>query len=684
MTPHARRRARYHLRFQLRPGDDIAERAGNLTKVCQENEVAEVVLLIGAEEAYTGHLAAEQELSWYETVAQAREVLSAGGVDVSLNPWVTVGHADRGRRDRLGFAPMVSPTGKPAAAQASFACPTWRSWLYAHYGRFAQLGFRVLWVEDDFRFHNHAPLDWGGGFEPLMMERLSRLAGQEVTRDEVVAAVTRPGPPHPWRALLQQVWHTAQLEVAEGLAQAVREHSAGRSQLGLMSSNPSAHSVEGRDWDALFNALSIERRVTQRPHFAPYSDAPARSLSAALWSLEAQRVLRPPHVACEPEIENWPHTAWSKSDTQTWSEMVTAQLCGSDALLLNVHPSSAERAEQFPRVDALLRRSRPALDWFAARRTEQAVPIGVGLPWRPDTAAHLTTVEGTLQELAADPTATADYLLGYGVPVTAGPSPVQALFGRCTDAFSDDELHTMLRGGLLLDGEAALRLTDRGFADLIGVRATQLCARDEQARPGPYAVEQVTAEATTDAGAYLSVDVQPALARLESQPDAHVVTQILTPEGHAWGVGRCHFVNALGGRVAVLAATAPAQLARSDKGQRLLHATVRFLEGDRPGLPLVHGAPHLIPHAARTGDILRLAVANGSADHSHPLIDLPATPDTMRATLLAPLADPAPATTTEVDGLRRLEPALPHRGWAVLEWRAVPGRSPLTTPSTLS
>lgn len=679
MTPRARR-ARYHLRFQLRPGDDIADRAANLAKVCQENEVAEVVLLIGAEEAYTGHLAGAEEHSWYETAAQAHAVLTTAGVDVSLNPWVTVGHADRGRTDRLGFAPMVSPTGQPAAAQASFACPTWRSWLYAHYGRFARLGFRVLWVEDDFRFHNHAPLDWGGGFEPLMMERLSHLVGEEVTREEVVAAVTRPGPPHPWRALLQQVWHTAQLQVAEGLAQSVREHSAGRSQLGLMSSVPADHSVEGRDWSGLFTALSIGRQATQRPHFAPYSDTPARALSRGLWSLEAQRVLRPPQVACEPEIENWPHTAWSKSDTQTWSELVTAQLSGADALLLNVHPSSAERAERFPRVDALLRRSRPALDWLAGRRTEQAVPVGVGLPWRPDTAAHLVTVEGTLRELVADPSATADYLLGYGVPVTAGPSPVQALFGRGVDAFGDDELRDMLRGGLLLDGVAARRLTERGCADLIGVHATRICARDEPARPGPYAVERVPDEAATDAGAYLSVDVQPALARLSPQPGAQVVTEIRTPDGRAWGAGRSHFVNALGGRVAVLAATAPAELARSDQGQRLLHATVRFLEGDRPGLPLVHGGPHLVPHAARTGDILRLAVANGSADPAHPRIDLPSGPDTVRATLLAPLADPAPATTTEADGTLELRSAVPHRGWAVLEWRAAPGRSPLTSP----
>ncbi|MFI6937671.1 hypothetical protein ACIBI4_00245 [Streptomyces sp. NPDC050418] len=674
--------ARYHVRFQLRPGDDLADRAAGLAKMCFENDVAEVVLLLGAEEAYTGHLAGAEQERWYAATAQAHDVLTGSGISVSLNPWVTVGHADRGRANRLGFAPMVSPTGQVAAAQASFACPVWRDWLYSHYGRFARLGFRVLWIEDDFRFHNHAPLDWGGGFEPLMMERLSRLAGEELVREEVVAAVTAPGRPHPWRALLQHVWRTAQLEVAEGLAEVVRENSAGRSQLGLMSSVPAAHSVEGRDWDALYGALSIGGRVTQRPHFAPYADTPARQLTASVWALEVQRSLRPGYVACEPEIENWPHTTWAKSDTQTWSEMVTAQLSGADALMLNVHPSSAGRAQEYPRIDRLLSRARPALDWVARLRPEQSASLGVGLPWRPDTASRLRTVEGSLGELEADPAATAEFLLGYGVPVTAEQGPVQALFGRAVDAFGDEELRAMLHGGLLLDGVSAHLLAERGFAGLLGIRAAQVHAREATVPPGPYATERILGD--TDEGAHLSVDVQPALARLEPAPGAEVVTDVLTPDGTYWGAGRCHYVNELGGRVAVLAATAPARLARSDRGQRLLHASVRFLEGGRSWLPLVDGAPHLIPHLSRTGDLIRLAIANGSADPAHPRIALPASPDAVRATLLAPLAAPAPAPTTQATGLLELEPALPHRGWLVLEWRTASGWSPVRSPSPLS
>ncbi|MFF2080129.1 hypothetical protein ACFVXG_35890 [Kitasatospora sp. NPDC058162] len=658
-------RARYHLRFQLHPTPDAAERTAELAAFCRESGVDEVVLLLGAEELYPGHPAGGAEDRLYDTATTAVGILRGAGLEVSLNPWVTAGHADRGRADRLGFAPMVGPDGTAATAQASLACPRFRSWITAHYARFAELGFRVLWLEDDFRYHNHAPLPWGGGFEPLMLERLAELAGEPVTRERAVAAVTAPGPPHPWRALLQQVWRTAQLEVAGHVAAAVAKASGGRSQLGLMSSEPGVHSVEGRDWPALFDALGIDGQASHRPHFARYSDAPGRELSFSVWMLEVQRALRPRHVRSEPEIENWPHTAWSKSDTQTWSELVTAQLAGSDAMFLNLHPMQSGAAGRFPRVAELLRRSRPALDLLAG----PAAPThGVSLPVRPDAAAHVRTRRGgDLADLAVDPGPAADHLLRYGVPVTAADAPVRVLFGQLAWAYEDAELRRMLAGGLLLDGTAAHILRARGFGGLLGVTVEEVVEREATCEPGPYALERVlTGEG---AGAYLSVNVQPALARLRPAAGAETWTEILTPDHRVWGAGRCVFTNELGGRIAVTAATAVELLPHDDDGQRLLHAAIRYLEGDRPTLPLVTGGPHLIPHLTRTADGWRLAVANGSADPAHPRVELPGNPARTDAVLLRPLAAPEPVEAAVTGRSVEVTEELPHRGWLLLDWQ---------------
>ncbi|MCX5442211.1 hypothetical protein [Streptomyces sp. NBC_00063] len=664
--------ARYHLRFQLPPRKDPAEAVAHATalaRACQEAGVDEVVLLLAAEEVFDGYLTGEAEDRWYETTATVSDVLRDAGLDVSLNPWVTTGHADRGRKDAHGFLPMVSPTGRTAAAQASFTCPDWREWLYAHYGRFAGLGFRVLWLEDDFRFHNHAPLDWGGGFEAPVLNRLADLAGRPVTRDEVVRAITEPGPPHPWRALLQQVWRTVQTEIAERLSEVVEEISSGRSRLGLMSSLPDVHSVEGRDWPALFQALAVQGRATHRPHFAPYSDSAPRSISGQMWLLESQRALRPAWVESEPEIENWPHTTWSKSDVQTWSEMTTAQLSGADALFLNVHPMQAGRPDRFRGTSQLLRRSRPALDWIAGRHTKEARTLGVGLPYRQDAAAHVRTRTGTLDELRTGPRGAADFLLRYGIPVTASKAPVQAVFGKLAWAFDDGEIREMLTGGLLLDGVAADVLTRRGFGDLLGVQVTEVVDREDAQAADPFSFEQITHHPDPDiVGTLLSVNTQPALARLRPGPEAVVWTHVLTPGEDVWGAGSCGYVNELGGRVAVLAATDPADLPRDDFGQRVIHAVVRFLEGQSPTLPLVSGGPHLIPHLSQQDGVTRLAMANGSFDPALPHVDIPTPPDAVSSIRLDPLKTPAPASVLHGEEGITAETELPHRAWLMLAW----------------
>jgi len=667
--------ARYHLRFQVHPSADVRTDAAALAKFCTSASVDEVVLLLYAEELYGGHAAGADEDTWFETAAEARAVLLEAGIEVSLNPWVTVGHADRGRRDTLGFAPMVSPSGQTATAQASFACPRWRGWVAAHYGRFAELGFRVLWLEDDFRYHNHNPLQWGGGFEPLMLRRFAELTGEQPTREQLVAAVTAPGPPHPWRAQLQQVWRTAQLEVARLLADTVAERSGGRSQLGLMSSWLDTTAVEGRDWPALFDALAIQGRASHRPHFAPYSDAPGRELSFSVWTLELQRALRPAGVACEPEVENWPHTSWSKADTQTWSEMVAAQLAGSDALLLNVHPMHAKRADRFPEIGDMLLRSRPALDWIADRQPRDLETDGVYVPFRQDAAAYVqapcpaSSPASGLDQLAVGPGPAADFLLRFGVPITARPAPVAVLFGQLARAVDAEEMRGLLAGGLLLDGVAASVLVERGLGALIGLREAPLVGREEETPSGPYAAEQLLeAEDPGAVGMLLSVNVQPALAHLEPVGEVRLWTRVVTAEGRDWGAGRFGFVNELGGRVAVLAATAVDELPCSDDGRRLLHAMVRFLEGPEPRLPLVSGGPHLIPHLSRVNGVRRLAVANGSADPAHLSVDFPLAPGVPHATLLTPLAEPRPVPPTVDAEQVTVGHELPHRGWLVLDW----------------
>jgi hypothetical protein len=672
MPTEKQQHPRYHLRYQILPGAHVAEEARLLAAFCGAHRIEEVALFLAAEEWNDGLLSAGAEDVWFETVRTAKTILEEAGLQTSLNPWMTVLHCARGRRfpaDRP-FRPTISPLGETSLASASFADPAWQDYVYRLYGRFAELGFRVIWVEDDFRFHNHSPLTWGGGFEPEILARFARLIGRAVTREEVVARMLQPGAPHPWRAPWMQTWRDLHLEVAGGLAMSVARHAPGQTRLGLMSSHPAVHSTEGRDWPRLFDALSIEGRVAHRPHFAGYAEEPGENLQRSIFMLDVQRRLRPADCEVAPEIENFPFTAWTKSDRLTWAQMALCLFQGSDALLLDLFPFSGNRPGDDPAIGELLDRSRPALRWIGEAGFKALATDGVGVPWKQDAQAHVRTAAGqSLFELDATFHDAAHWLLMYGVPVTAQRRPVNAVFGRLMWAFDDREALELLAGGLLLDGESAAILCERGLARHLGVNFRGWAGREE----ADYAVETIVSDATgARPGLHLNANLAGRTARFDPADGAAEWTTLVNPKRERFGAGWIAFKNALGGRVVICAQPAPAQQPRSDHRQAIAQAAVRFAAGGRPDFPIVTGGPHLLPMLFRNAGRQILVVVNGSPDPARPVIHaIEAKPPT-RATVLPPLAEVQSAHlkagSQGLDRTLRLETDLTHLGFLAIEW----------------
>lgn len=669
MVAKTKRPLRYHLRFQVIPGRNVERDARVLGRLCREHGVEEVVLFFAGEEWNNGLLSKAEEDVWFEAVARTKRVLDRAGVVCSLNPWMTTLHCARARRFPKGrpFRPTVGANGVASGACASFADRKWQRYLADLYGRFSELGFRVIWVEDDFRYHNHgAELGWGGGFEPEVIARFEKKIGRRTTREEVVANILKPGKPHAWRALWMETWRELQLETASGLAKAVGARAPNAASLGLMSSHPSRHSQEGRDWRKLFAALSIDGRVAHRPHYAPYNDAVGRAEAYGILMLDVQRNFRPADAEVAPEVENFPFTAWSKSDTQTWAEMALALFYGSDALLLDLFPFCGNRADLEPAVWGMLDRSRPGLEWIAARFTPDLKTCGVGLPWHEDACAHVRTALGkSMDEIDASSFPPGYFLLSAGVPVSAGPQPVNAVFGPLAWAFPDDELRRMLGGGLLLDGVSAEILCQRGFAKEIGLASAKIVGREENA----YSVEEtISPRCGVERGLYYSVNLQKQLAVLRPARGAEAWTHVITAEKKPVGAGLVAFRNALGGRVVTLAATDPAGLALFDSRQTIYQNAVRFLTGDAFAMPLVTGGPRLMPIHLKGPSGEWLLVFNASADAARPVITLPAAARRPQATLLAPLVAPRPLPLAIRDGNRiEAKAEVPALGFAAVQ-----------------
>jgi len=668
------RRAQYHLRIQLRPSPDIARRAEALAQFCIDCEIEEAVLFVDAETANNGFLSAGETEDWRAALQHTRDELLARGIAVSLNPWYTVLHTDRGRHQPEGwsFTPMVSPTGEVARTVASFACPRWQQYIAQLYGALSSVGFRVVWIEDDFRYHNHAPLPWGGDFSSAMLSRFAAKVGREVGREEVVANILRPGEPHPWRGLWQETWQDAQIEAASAIRDAVLAADSS-SLLGLMSSHPSSHSQEGRDWDRLFRSIEHRGRTVHRPHFAGYQDSTRADLARSSFLLDYQKNLRPADLNVEvtPEIENYPMTPFSKSDTVTWGQMALAQIHGADAQMLDIFSFEVHHIEDEPWVGPFLNRVRPGLDELARAFPASLVTSGVGVLWRPDAALHVRTSGAhDLSELWVPLTPAADVLQAIGVAVQARPGSVNCLWGTVAWAYPDDELRALLAGRLWLDAEAASVLQQRGLGAHLPVAHGHWWGREEM----NYSLER-PAGAASGLEPHLSMSVN-AFGRVAYQtlrPGAEEWTSLCDPHGVRLGPALTVSDNDLGGRVAVSAlplAGEPSSFTLSVSRQRLIQGLIRHLapEGALPAL--VEGSAFTFPVDMHGGDTRRVALFNASLDGQRPIVHLNGAAAVDEARLLTaegpggPLAHEVTGVPGGLD-VRVTEP-LPFCGVAVL------------------
>jgi hypothetical protein len=632
---------RYHLRFQIIPGKDVKKDANILANFCLKHHIEEVVLFFAGEEWNNGLLSKKEEDIWFETVKEAKKILEAKGISVSLNPWMTVLHCERGRRfpPDSKFSPMVSPYGEKSKATASFADKNWQRYIFNLYGRFATLGFRVIWIEDDFRYHNHSPLTWGGGFEDEIIERFSKKIGRRVTREEVVKNILKPGHPHQWRKQWMELWREIQLEVAKGIADAVRKNSQDKTKLGLMSSYPPVHSIEGRRWHLLFDALTIEGKVAHRPNFAPYSEDLGRNRFLSIMRLDIQKQMRPPFCEVAPEIENFPFTVWSKSDTSTWVDMALALLFGSDALLLNLFPFVGNHPDEEKGIGELLDRSYKSLKWISSKFSKDYALSGIGIPWREDAAEKVEIEKGgSMDELIVDPLPAWKLLLSYGISACSGKQKVNAIFGNNAYIFEENEIMEMLKGGMLLDGESAKILCQRGLGRYIGVEYEKTLNREEST----YSLEVVVdSKSGIRKGIYNTVNLINKFNVFKPSGKTLIWTEVITPEKKVVGPGITLYENSVGGRVAIIVPDYLNPPVLNFYRQTIMQNIIRYLYRDKVPFPLVSGGAYLLPMFFKGAKEEILVVLNGNTDPAIVNIELPAKKEPQEITILKPLDKPS-------------------------------------------
>jgi len=136
---------------------------------------------------------------------------------------------------------MVDSFGNVSSCCVCPLCPNWRKHIVEVFKLCASIKPNIIFIDDDFRYHNHSPLIWGGCFCDLHLKVMSERVGRK--REELVEKALKPGKSHPYRKIWLDIFHEGLVSLATELRNAVKSVSKD-TKLGLMCSDPTVHAAK--------------------------------------------------------------------------------------------------------------------------------------------------------------------------------------------------------------------------------------------------------------------------------------------------------------------------------------------------------------------------------------------------------------------------------------------------------
>lgn len=504
----------YMLRYAVEPGHMEQERLKSLVSFCQNAQIDDVMFFINGEELNSGHQTEDELLPWLDVIIRGKSMLEPLGISTSINPWTTFLHMDRGRTLRSGqsFRLMVDPRGKSSSAVVCPLCPEWRKYIKRMYAAYAALEPNVLWLEDDFRFHNHAPLEWGGCFCDVHLQQFSKLAGvKQMTRESFISGVLRPGNPHPYRQIWLDTCRETLIEIANEIREVVHSISPA-TRLGLMTSDPQIHAAEGRNWRRLFSALAGDRQAVIRPHLPSYAEVPGIVYWRGFNQISrTTAALVPDQVMICPELENFTYTLFNKSIAFQQFQLETSLLVGATGITMNIFDMMGNGVYHEERHDKCLQESKAFLNQISGLNLSVHEQTGIEIPVCENASGTLHTSSGTnMSELYPDETFWAALFSAFGVankisPCLSEKTAAVAISGQYFRNMSESEIRDLFASRLVfLNGDAVHTLYCMGMGSLCGIRNVEWHSADS----GFQAYEQVS-----DGNTYFGIE----LARMTAQ-----------------------------------------------------------------------------------------------------------------------------------------------------------------------
>lgn len=611
----------YSFRFCCDPGFNDRREIDALRRFVREAEIDDVAVFCNVQEMNTGHMTEEEQQIWLQLLRDVQAAVAPEGVTVSVNHWHSLMHADLGKTlpESQPFRRMVDPDGREAGLCVCPMCEAWQAYFTRLYARYAALQPHILWVEDDFRLHNHDPLHWGGCFCDAHMAEYARRAGKpDLTREEFVQGLLQPGDAHPYRKIWLDVNRETMAQLAGRIGRAVRAVS-GSTKVGLMSSVPFVHAAEGRDWHGMLRGLADGAAPVSRIHLPAYQEtAPGEYLLRFNMVSMANRALLPPETEIYPELENYPYSRFSKSRRFTRFQLLCSLALNPKGMTIDLFDLNGSGIVFSDGYQDMLRQVKPFLCAVNQSGAMGLPQLGVCVMTCETSSYTLRTSRGRdMEELYPQEVYFAGLLGAMGIPFRYCTDPTVcgqtvAVSGQYFRNLTAAEITRLFRENfLILSGDAVDVLCQMGLGELAGVRSCRWLKQSS----GAYTYEQIVngrtylglsqarASAVISSADVLQVDY---LEPPERWTDFYDSFRRPTAPGHA--VARGQVLIHPFGRFERPDSMPPMQLTS------LRREILQDVLSGRLDAPMVVGQAYLQPYCTCDGQTLHMLLLNGSLD----------------------------------------------------------------------
>lgn len=484
------------LRIQIVPDHFEEQRIKSIVDFCTRYGFKNVMLFINAEEYNVGHMTVKEAEPWVAAMKRAKKCFTENGLTVSLNPWIELGHLDRKRplKPDQHFTTMVDFNGRVNGLCVCPFCSEWRAYFKDFYTYLLrELEPDTVWVEDDFRLHNHAPLEYGGCFCEEHMKRYNAKLGASYTREQFTDLLFRKKADMRVRRAWLDVNREGMVELAEFIGETVK--AVGNAKVGLMSSGHDMHATEGRDWNGIHKGLAQGGVMIDRLHLTGYYENSPKEFYFNFNRVPyVCRALLPKGCKVLPEIENAAFSTFTKSPRFLQFQVEASIPLCIDGMTYDIFDFVGNGAIESFGYGQVIKQLEPYMNAVKRLSLDYGELDGIMCPVDEKSVYHRRGIRG-FSDLIPDEHHFYAHLgaIGLTTKITKQKKFVGktvALSNGAVYNFSKAQLTALFRDNfVILEGGAAAHLIDRGLGHLIRAESYELQTE------GVNSYEQVNDEA---------------------------------------------------------------------------------------------------------------------------------------------------------------------------------------------